>query len=106
VSDVCANFTKTKTITICLVPHLSGVNVFLHCAAGQQSVHIYRLRLSKSPSPEHGLQVVGWVPGTVEDNHPVCGREVDAQGASLGGDEDALDVGVGGVVKPAGYVVR
>lgn len=49
---------------------------------GQEPVHIDGLKLPKAVDPEDTLNVVGGVPGGVEDDDPVGSHQVDAKRAS------------------------
>lgn len=48
---------------------------------GQEPVHIDRLKLAKTVNPEDTLDVIGGVPGGVEDDDSVGCHQVDAKGA-------------------------
>ena len=55
---------------------------------GQEAVDEDRLGLAEAVHSEDTLDVVGGVPGRVEDDDPVGGDQVDAQGAGPCGDEE------------------
>lgn len=60
---------------------------------GEEPVHEDRLQLAKAVDPEDTLDVVGRVPGGVEDDDPVGGHQVDAQRAGAGGNEEQTSSG-------------
>lgn len=60
---------------------------------GQEPVHIDSLKLAKAVDPEDTLDVVGGVPGGVEDDDPVGCHQVDAKRASSCGNEEQTTSG-------------
>lgn len=54
----------------------------------QEAVHEHLFDLAEAVHPVYALHVVRRVPRGVEDDDPVGGDQVDAQGAGFGRDEE------------------
>ena len=71
-----------------LLRHLTIINLLLHCPLCQEPIDVHWLCLPETEHPEDALDIVGGIPGGVEDDDTVGGHQVDPQPSSLGGDEE------------------
>mmetsp|Transcript_2648 Transcript_2648/g.3610 ORF Transcript_2648/g.3610 Transcript_2648/m.3610 type:complete len:239 (-) Transcript_2648:706-1422(-) len=71
-----------------LFQKLLVVDLLLHGALGNKTVHHHAFLLPVPIGPEDGLEVVGGVPRDVKDDHPGGAHHVDAKTACLGGDQE------------------
>lgn len=56
-----------------------NVLIFIKLHLGKEPVDVDSLKLPKAVNPEDTLDVVGWIPGGVEDDDPICCHQVDAK---------------------------
>ena len=71
-----------------LLRHLTIINLLLHCPLCQEPIDVHWLCLPETEHPEDALDIVGGIPGGVEDDDAVGSHQVDPESAGLGGDEE------------------